>query len=177
MASSSSLNLLIVPAKASDVQSLRQISIATFREAFAEQNAAEHMNEYIATALSESKLASELNTGQSQFMLAYMGQDLIGYLKVNFGDAQTEHVDGDTMEIERIYVYASVYGTGVGQALLNRAIEMAKAAGVTTIWLGVWEHNLKAVRFYQRNGFEKFGEHIFHLGSDAQVDILMRRRV
>lgn len=177
MTSNSIPNLSIVPVADSDLQLLREISIATFREAFAEQNAAEHMEDYIATALSESKLASELRNEQSQFMLAYLGHDLVGYLKVNFGDAQTEHVDGDTMEIERIYVYARVYGTGVGQALLNRAIEMAKASGVTTIWLGVWEHNLKAVRFYKKNGFEKFGEHIFHLGSDAQVDILMRRPV
>lgn len=169
--------VVIVPVTEHDIEQLRRISMETFLEAFAAQNAREHMDDYLAEAMSVAKLLGELRETASRFFFAYQGQDLIGYLKVNFGDAQTERVDGDAMEIERIYVYAKVHGTGVGQALLDRAIDMAKGAGVTTVWLGVWEHNLKAVRFYQKNGFEKFGEHIFQLGNDAQVDILMKRPV
>ena len=43
------------------------------------------------------------------------------------------------------------------------------------IWLGVWEENPRATRFYQKNGFVAFGKHIFKLGDDEQTDILMKR--
>lgn len=43
--------------------------------------------------------------------------------------------------------------------------------------LGVWEHNHRALRFYEKNGFIAFGTHIFQLGNDQQTDILMKKSV
>jgi ribosomal protein S18 acetylase RimI-like enzyme len=42
------------------------------------------------------------------------------------------------------------------------------------MWLGVWEENPRAIRFYQKQGFVEFDQHIFQLGEDAQTDILMK---
>lgn len=168
---------LIVPVLRQDLHKLREISIATFREAFGTQNAAEHMDAYIADAMSEERLGAEMRNKDSSFMFAYLGGLLSGYLKVNFNGAQTEEAPGNAMEIERIYVYAAAYGKGVGQALFEKALEMATAAGVDYVWLGVWEHNMRAQQFYRKNGFAAFGKHIFYLGSDAQTDVLMKRPV
>lgn len=170
-------NILIVPVVPTDLAVLREISIDTFREAFGAQNSAEHMTAYIESALSEGRLAQEMANESSKFFFAHQAGKLAGYLKVNFSSAQTEIVEGLSMEIERIYVFASAYGSGVGQALLNKAIELAGDAVVSVVWLGVWEHNERAQRFYSKNGFEAFGTHIFYLGTDAQIDVLMKRAI
>ena len=106
----------------------------------------------------------------------YIGkqQQPLGYLKVNSGNAQTETQHEPAIEIERLYVLKAFQGQQVGQTLMNKAIELAKLQQVRFIWLGVWEKNLNAINFYQKNGFVEFGKHVFKLGSDEQTDIMMR---
>ena len=53
----------------------------------------------------------------------------------------------------------------------------AVAKTLDTVWLGVWEHNPKAIEFYKRCGFEVFDKHIFVLGNDPQNDLLMRKQI
>ena len=101
----------------------------------------------------------------------------MGYLKLNVGKTQTEDVIPDGMELERIYVLADFHGLGIGQKLLDFAIETALKAGVTSIWLGVWEENHRAIRFYQKNDFSTFDKHIFKFGDDDQTDLLMKRKL
>ena len=101
----------------------------------------------------------------------------MGYLKLNGGNSQTELKDERTLEIERIYVLSSWYGKQVGQLLYNKAIEVALELNADYIWLGVWEENQRAIRFYERNGFVAFDKHIFRLGDDEQTDIMMKRPV
>ena len=66
------------------------------------------------------------------------------------------------------------HGKKVGQFLYDKAIELAKEKNVDYVWLGVWEKNQRAIRFYEKNGFVIFDKHIFKLGNDAQTDILMK---
>jgi len=54
------------------------------------------------------------------------------------------------------------------------AIRIARKKNFDFVWLGVWEKNMKAVKFYQRNGCVEFDKHIFKLGNDAQTDIMMK---
>jgi ribosomal protein S18 acetylase RimI-like enzyme len=101
-------------------------------------------------------------------------QKEIGYLKVNEGAAQTELKNLQALEIERIYVKKEFQDKKVGQLLFEKALELAKLQGAPYIWLGVWEKNLKAIRFYKRNGFVEFDKHIFKVGTDEQTDLLMK---
>ena len=78
------------------------------------------------------------------------------------------------LEIERIYVNSEFQGRKIGQLLLSKAISLANEQHLKQIWLGVWEYNPKAIKFYERNGFQEFDKHIFKLGDDEQTDILMR---
>jgi len=64
---------------------------------------------------------------------------------------------------------------GVGQLLMEKAYQVAQLKKAEYVWLGVWEHNTKAIQFYKRNGFSEFGSHMFKLGNDDQRDILMKR--
>jgi len=99
----------------------------------------------------------------------------LGYMKINFGASQSDLQDFEALELERIYVDSNQLGKGIGQLLLDKAIEIARKAGLIYIWLGVWEHNLNARRFYAKNGFVQFDQHIFTLGNDDQTDLLLKK--
>jgi ribosomal protein S18 acetylase RimI-like enzyme len=62
---------------------------------------------------------------------------------------------------------------GLGQMLLDYCDQVAQEKRKQNMWLGVWEKNLAAIRFYERNGFYKIDEHIFRLGDEDQTDHLM----
>lgn len=157
-----------------DIEQLQAIGRQTFTETFADSNSAEDMAKYLEEAYAHEKLSSELNDPNSEFYLATLEHEVIGYLKLNFGDAQTELKDNKALEIERIYVAKAFHGQKLGQLLYDKAIEVAKEKKVDYIWLGVWEENHRAIQFYKKNGFVAFDKHIFVLGNDAQTDIMMK---
>jgi ribosomal protein S18 acetylase RimI-like enzyme len=169
------MNVLIRPASLIDLAALQAIGRTTFEEAFAANNSEENLAAYLEEGFSEDKLVAELRNENSQFYFALETDKVIGYLKVNFGDAQSEKQDPNALEIERIYVLQQYHGKQVGALLYEQALAIAKERKAPYMWLGVWEENPRAIRFYQKQGFVEFGEHIFQLGDDAQRDVLMKK--
>lgn len=157
-----------------DLQALQQISRQTFAETFAAANSPENMQRYMEDELSLEKLSEELNNSNSAFYFAWVGDAVAGYLKLNFGDAQTETGDEAAVEIERIYVLKAYQGRKVGHQLYEKAVQVARDAHADYIWLGVWEENTRAINFYRMRGFTAFSKHLFNLGGDEQTDILMK---
>ena len=164
----------ITKVKPNEIVPLQKIGRQTFQETFSDSNSEENMKNYLEEGFSVEKLTSELHNPDSEFYFATHDNEIIGYLKVNFGDAQTELKDNKALEIERIYVLNAFHGKRVGQLLYDKAITIAKEKGVEYVWLGVWENNVRAMRFYTKNGFVAFDKHIFKLGDDEQTDIMMR---
>ncbi|GAB2770580.1 GNAT family N-acetyltransferase [Rhabdobacter roseus] len=164
----------IVPVTPADLPVLRELARQTFYEAFSEANTPEDLQKYLDAAFTDQKLRTELEEVLSAFYFAKIDDQPVGYLKVNVGAAQTELHEPESMEIERIYVLAAYLGQGVGQVLFEEALRLARAQARKYLWLGVWEHNARALRFYEKNGFVAFGSHSFRLGEDEQTDILMR---
>lgn len=164
----------IKKADASDNIVLQSISRQTFHEAFAAMNTEENMRKYMDESLSLEKLTSELNNPDSSFYFAMDGDAVIGYLKLNMGDTQTELQGSQALEIERIYVLQSYYGKEVGKLLFEKAMTEAREREAAFVWLGVWEENHRAIRFYEKNGFVPFDKHHFMLGDDEQTDIMMK---
>lgn len=160
-----------------DLKLLQEIGKQTFVETFSESNGVENMLKYLETEFSTQKLKAELSNKDSKFYFAELNGKNIGYLKINFNLAQTEIKDKNALEIERIYVLNAFHGKGVGKELFNKAIENAKNNNLHSIWLGVWEHNSKAITFYKKNGFTIFDKHIFKLGEDEQTDFLMKKKI
>lgn len=156
---------------------LEEIGRKTFYETFIHFNSEENMNQYLDENLNESKIREEFANNESLFYFIEKNGTPAGYLKLNFGNAQTEAVGKDAMEIERIYVLKDFQGQSAGQLLFDHSMAVAKEKRMKYIWLGVWEYNKKAMGFYAKNGFEEFGEHTFMLGSDGQRDLLMKREV
>ena len=157
-----------------DVEKLKEIGKLTFAETFSSENSEEDMLEYLEEGFSTEKLKTELTDKNAEFYFAVLDDKVIGYLKVNFGQSQTEIKDINALEIERIYVLKEFHGKKIGQILYNKAIDLAKERSLKYVWLGVWEQNPRAIKFYEKNGFVAFDKHIFKLGKDEQTDIMMK---
>ena len=157
-----------------DISQLQKIGKQTFSETFSGDNAEEDMKKYLDENFSVEKLNEELNNIDSEFYFAVLENAVIGYLKLNFGNSQTELKDNSALEIERIYVPKEFHGQKVGQILYEKAIQVAKQKEADYVWLGVWEENFRALSFYKKNGFIEFDKHIFKLGNDEQTDIMMK---
>ena len=164
----------IIKAELQNIEKLQKIGRQTFFVSFSESNSEENMQKYLDEGFSTEKLTTELNDTNSEFYFAFLDEEVIGYLKLNFGESQTELKDNKALEIERIYVSKEFHGKSVGQLLYDKAIEVAKQNNVDYVWLGVWEENPRAISFYKKNGFVEFNKHIFKLGDDEQIDIMMK---
>ena len=170
-------SILITRVGVEDLKKLQAISRVTFEQTFSEHNNDSDMETYLNSSFSDEKLISEIKNAHSEFYFAKKAEKIVGYLKVNTGDAQTEKKDMSAFEIERIYVDQKYLGKKIGQLLFNKAIEIAKAKYASYLWLGVWEENHRALAFYNKNGFVPFDKHIFKLGNDEQTDIMMKRPI
>lgn len=160
-----------------EIDQLQKIGRQTFYETFSTGNTQENMQKYLDERFSIEKLTAELNDKNAIFYFAQLENKIVGYLKINFGDSQTELKDDKSLEIERIYVLKEFQGKKIGQILYDKAIEIAKQKDADYIWLGVWEENPRAIKFYKKNGFVEFDKHIFKLGNDEQTDIMMKLKL
>lgn len=160
-----------------DIDQLQKIGRQTFYETFSLVNTKENMKAYLDERFSIENLTAELCDNNAEFYFAALDNCIIGYLKLNFGQSQTELQDDKAIEIERIYVLKEFHGKNVGQLLCDRAIKIAGQKNADYVWLGVWEENLKAINFYRKNGFVEFGKHVFKLGNDEQTDIMMKLKL
>ncbi len=160
-----------------EIDQLQKIGRQTFYETFSTGNTQENMQKYLDERFSIEKLTAELNDKNAIFYFAQLENKIVGYLKINFGDSQTELKDDKSLEIERIYVLKEFQGKKIGQIFYDKAIEIAKQKDADYIWLGVWEENPRAIKFYKKNGFVEFDKHIFKLGNDEQTDIMMKLKL
>lgn len=139
-----------------DILDLQKIYRQTFFETFSEQNSEENMRIFLDKAYSEEKLKSEIEDKESETFLAVENQKTLGVLKINTGNAETESGLENSLEIQRIYILKESKGLGIGTAFMNLAEKKARELGVSFIWLGVWEKNFPAQKFYTDKGFRRF---------------------
>ncbi|WP_438447615.1 GNAT family N-acetyltransferase [Gorillibacterium sp. sgz5001074] len=169
------MNIRIRTCTLQDLRLLQDLSVDTFKETFQSQNSPESMAAYLEQAFNLEQLEKEHGNPSSQFHLIYSGEEAAGYLKVNVLDAQSEQMGHDALEIERIYIKQKHHQQGLGKRLIDQAIDMAKEQNKRRVWLGVWEHNERAIAFYNKLGFVRTGSHSFFLGDEEQTDWIMTK--
>ena len=166
--------LVFTPVTQEEMLDLQQLSRDTFRETYAAFNTPENLQQYLEQNLSLEQLTAEQCHPQSDFYFAKMGNELAGFIKINFAGAQTTLNKANSLEIERIYVRKAFQGNSIGKQLFQKAVALARENKCTMLWLGVWEHNTKAMEFYKKMGLTVFDSHDFILGDDVQKDWLMQ---
>ncbi|MBL8151285.1 MAG: GNAT family N-acetyltransferase [Blastocatellia bacterium] len=158
-----------------DAGLLTELGSKTFYDTFIEANDPKDIESYLSEAFSLDKQLEEICDPLTTVLIAEVETRAVGYAKLQAGVAPDTVSGTKPIEISRIYVLKEYLGQGIGQSLMQSCIDRGKSQGYETIWLGVWEQNRRAIAFYQRWGFRVVGEHIFQLGSDPQMDLLMER--
>ncbi len=159
-----------------DIKKLQNVCRKTFAETFQDQNTEEDMRKYLDENYAAEVLEKEISDKNSITYLALNDEnEPLGYLKINKDDAETEKGYDNSLEIQRIYILKKAKGQGIGSEFMKIAEKQAIEWGLTYIWLGVWEYNYPAQKFYEGKGFKKFSEHVFELGDDKQTDFLMKK--
>jgi len=169
--------LTIREAEVTEAPLIADMSRRTFYDTFAASNKTTDMDKFMDEQFSFQKLVEEVGAPGNLFLLAFTGREAQGYARLRFNNNPPSLGNNKAMEIARLYVEKTAIGTGVGHCLMEQCIERAKQAGCDQVWLGVWEHNQRAIRFYEKNGFVKFAEHPFVLGDDVQTDWLMKKQL
>ena len=160
-----------------DAALLSELGASTFTETFAAANTPDDLAAYLSAAFGESIQRAELDDPTVTVLFAERDGDTVGYVMLRDEPAPMLLGGVDALEIVRLYARRSAVGTGVGATLMRRAIEEAEARGKEALWLGVWEHNERALDFYRRWEFFEAGTQPFLLGSDLQTDFVMVRRI
>ncbi|NUO74259.1 MAG: GNAT family N-acetyltransferase [Frateuria sp.] len=164
-------------ANPTDAGQLAQLAEVTFRETFGAANTAQDMELHCRSHYGEAIQADEIVDPSRVTLLAKQDGRLVGFAQVRWRAAPGCVVARAPGEIQRLYVASDWHGKGVAQALMHACIEEMRARGSDVAWLGVWEHNPRAIAFYRKFGFAPVGEHVFPLGGDPQRDIVMARRL
>ena len=160
-----------------DAALLASLAASTFHDTFAADNTPQDMAEYMAAVYGESFQRAELADPRHIVVLAERDGEAVGYAMLRQGPAPNGVQDTDAIEIMRLYAVKRFIGGGIGATLMQRCLEEAASRGKSTIWLGVWEHNARAIAFYRRWGFTTVGAQPFIVGHDRQSDHVMARRV
>jgi diamine N-acetyltransferase len=170
------MNWVVRPAVAADASELSELAERTFRDAFSDLNTPENMDLHCAAAFSPAAQAAEIANPAIHTVVAESTGRLVAFAQVHLHSEPPAFVSvSPSVELHRIYVDQAFHGTGLARALMAYALEKAEEQGAAAVWLGVWEHNPRAIRFYQRLGFAEVGDHVFVVGTDPQRDLVMIR--
>ena len=172
-------DVTIREATADDAKVLTDLAYTTFWDAFAHhpKNAPDDLNHYMRQAFSLEQTTAELRDENSIFLIAEIDGEAAGYAKILIDNIEEGITAERPIELNRLYSHQQFLGRGIGQALMDACFARARADGRDVMWLGVWEFNPRAQRFYEKNGFRVVGSHVFQLGEDAQTDLLMQREL
>lgn len=175
MSSTLSTDLLIRKATMDDVGTIVTLGRKTFSDTFAHSTTAENLSLYLDSVYTTNNIALEMEDALSQYFIAEQQGKPVGFLKVRHSPTPEELADLRPLELERLYAIDEVLGKGVGSALMSTCLDYANHHKFDSVWLGVWEFNERAIRFYRKFGFEQFGRHVFMVGNDVQHDFLLRK--
>ncbi len=175
----SETNLKIRRGNPRDAETLAPLAVKIFNDTFAANplNKPEDMRDYIAEFMSVAAFEQELADKDSVFFIAESDGEMVGYAKLKESSTEDSVADANPIELCRLYVAHEFHGAGIANELMDECFVEATAKKFQTMWLGVWEFNFRAQRFYEKLGFQAVGKHIFQLGSDAQTDLVMEKKL
>lgn len=160
-----------------DIPALIKLASDSFYVTYGPYNASHVLDDYVAKYFSDEQLHSEFNDQKNHFYVSEHEGQLTGYMKLREDSLPECMLDGNPIEIERIYAHPQLKRRGIGSTLINAAVERAKSMGYTSVWLGVFQQNKPAVAFYEKQGFAIAGDAIFMMGDDPQKDYVMVKAI
>ncbi len=165
--------LKIRPLTPQDAPILTPLAWKVFVDTFLPTNKAEDVLDYANSALTETAFLRDLKDPLYFTFGCYSDSQLIGYIQMLINSK--ESYVGTDLELKRFYLLSDFHGRGFADQMMAACEQKARELGYKSFWLGVWEKNFRAQRFYQKRGFEKVSSHEFVMGSEAQTDFIFAK--
>ncbi len=162
-------------AQPSDAPALIVIGRQTFYETYPQitSNDLGNMEQYLDEVFTPESLIQSLGKKEEEYWLLYKGGELAGYVRL-IPHLPYEGVPGQKpVHLEKFYLYKTFWGQKLGHYMMEQTLAYVRQEGYDCLWLGVWDVNKAAVKFYERLGFEEIGIHRFPMGETIYEDILM----
>ena len=171
---------IIRAAGPADVAELAEVAAATFVLACPPGTPPASISAFIAAHLSAANFASYLSDPARDIRVAVRDGRIAGYTMLVFGEPNSPDVVAaltarPTVELSKVYLLADHHGAGLADTLMTATLDVARARGAAGVWLGVHDQNLRAIRFYTRNGFAIVGAKTFQVGDQIDDDHVMER--
>ncbi|POY01245.1 GNAT family N-acetyltransferase [Mycobacterium kansasii] len=166
------LTVQITPTDPADAAELAAVAAQTFPLACPPSVAPEHIASFLDANLSTTRFAEYLADPRRAILGARDQGRIIGYAMLVRGIDRD-----DSAELSKLYVLAEFHGMGVASALMGAALATAAEWSIHRVWLGVNQKNVRAQRFYFKNGFTVSGTRMFQLGDHQEHDYVMTRAV
>lgn len=168
-------NIAIKQANATDAKLISVLGTVSFYEAYFEQDDAHDLANYTHESFELDKIRAEIESKNAAFFIIYVDKKAVGYAKLR-EDSKIDCIKNEnSIELQRIYIIERVYGKGIGEILLKYCLETAKVLGFETLWLGVWERNKRAQRFYEKHGFKRVGEITFPYSESVGIHFVLEK--
>lgn len=170
------MHVAIRAAVAGDAELLAELARRTFVDTFAADNDPANIAVHVASSFGAQRQRAEIVDPDVRTLVAEVDGIFAAFAQVRRRPAPS-CVQGRSVELWRFYVDRPFIGRGVAARLMDEVFAEAARLGANVVWLGVWERNPRAIRFYAKHGFVDVGTHVFQVGDDAQTDRVMRREV
>lgn len=171
------IDLVIRRALAEDMPHVKDVAIASYEHTFAAFNTRENMDAFYTENYTLEKFNNEYNEPNSVIYLACNGKEIVGFVRLRINHEVDQYLGNNTIELQRLYIHPLHQGIRAGAKLMEASLAYSNKGKFEWIWLGVWEKNFKAQQFYEKFGFTKFGEHVFQMGDDPQIDWLLKLKL
>ncbi|KAI9243495.1 acyl-CoA N-acyltransferase [Phascolomyces articulosus] len=162
-------------------KALSELGARIFADTFGVDNPEEDLEAFLATTYTTEIQTQELTNANMFTFMAFNAEDHpVAFCQLRISEKIYDFIGStpeESIELQRIYVDKNCAGQGIGKQLLEQAIAKAQALGKKTIWLGVWEFNPKAIKFYEKYGFQKVGTHTFKIGDKLDTDEIMVKQL
>ncbi|CZS98914.1 uncharacterized protein RAG0_07466 [Rhynchosporium agropyri] len=162
-----------------DIEAIASLGSRVFTASFGYSLSTRDLEAYLQSAYSIAAIISDLSNTNIDTIVATDSQDhVVGFSQLTRGTTEPclEGME-KTVELQRLYVSEDCHGAGIGRKLANRVEELAREQGFVTMWLGVWEDNLKAQKVYEKLGYVKIGHHDFVMGDCVQTDWILSKKL
>lgn len=171
------MTVTIRPATTDDINILAALGTTTCYEAYFELDPSSDLADYCARIYSPENIRTEFNDPNSTYFIAEINDRAVGFAKLRENNRVDCLGDAHAIELQRIYVLERLKGQNVGKALITRCLDSAREKSYDTLWLGVWEKNMRAQRFYEKIGMNNIGTTDFSDGKNSFINFVYAIKV
>ena len=169
--------LILRRASLEDAPTLAPFAAKAFSDTYRGHGDPQGIVDYVVEHLSASAMTALVLDPAATIILGEVGSQLAGYAVLKAGETPSCVTGPNPIELVRLYLGEEFLGRGFGEKFLLEVHAQAKRLGATTLWLGAYDGNVRAIRFYERLGFARVGAKEFLLGGSIYIDPIYSVRV